>query len=217
MLYHSWNYLTLINDIFSIKNNQFQYFEDPKSQPVTYELDFPSDDILLANAFKDFHEAAENVDRSMTQWKEEYDQISKKQASQQVTDISSTLTTAMDQIPQMTERKKKIEMHVQIATKILSEIKRRAIDKLQDFEDELMTTGRLSSANKAEVGSILARETDKVDEFQDKMRLLIIYIMCGQDYKEVKEAIDMVKALHMDKWDEAFVDSLLKKRPGDSQ
>jgi sec1 family domain-containing protein 1 len=23
MLYHSWNYLTLINDIFSIKNNQF--------------------------------------------------------------------------------------------------------------------------------------------------------------------------------------------------
>jgi uncharacterized phage infection (PIP) family protein YhgE len=216
MLYHSWNYLTLINDIFSIKNNQFQYFEDPKSQPVTYELDFPSDDILLANAFKDFHEAAENVDRSMTQWKEEYDQISKKQASQQVTDISSTLTTAMDQIPQMTERKKKIEMHVQIATKILSEIKRRAIDKLQDFEDELMTTGRLSSANKAEVGSILARETDKVDEFQDKMRLLIIYIMCGQDYKEVKEAIDMVKALHMDKWDEAFVDSLLKKRPGDS-
>lgn len=216
MLYHSWNYLTLINDIFSIKNNQFQYFEDPKSQPVTYELDFPSDDILLANAFKDFHEAAENVDRSMTQWKEEYDQISKKQASQQVTDISSTLTTAMDQIPQMTERKKKIEMHVQIATKILSEIKRRAIDKLQDFEDELMTTGRLSSANKAEVGSILARETDKLDEFQDKMRLLIIYIMCGQDYKEVKEAIDMVKALHMDKWDEAFVDSLLKKRPGDS-
>lgn len=116
----------------------------------------------------------------------------------------------------MTERKKKIEMHVQIATKILSEIKRRAIDKLQDFEDELMTTGRLSSANKAEVGSILARETDKVDEFQDKMRFLIIYIMCGQDYKEVKEAIDMVKALHMDKWDEAFVDSLLKKRPGDS-
>lgn len=216
MLYHSWNYLTLINDIFSIKNNQFQYFEDPKSQPVTYELDFPSDDILLANAFKDFHEAAENVDRSMTQWKEEYDQISKKQASQQVTDISSTLTTAMDQIPQMTERKKKIEMHVQIATKILSEIKRRAIDKLQDFEDELMTTGRLSSANKAEVGSILARETDKLDEFQDKMRLLIIYIMCGQDYKEVKEAIDMVKALHMDRWDEAFVDSLLKKRPGDS-
>jgi hypothetical protein len=80
-----------------------------------------------------------------------------------------------------------------------------------------MTTGRLSSANKAEVVSILGRETDKVDEFQDKMRLLIIYIMCGQDFKEIKEAIDMVKSLHMDKWDDSFVDSLLKKRPGDAQ
>lgn len=117
----------------------------------------------------------------------------------------------------MTERKKKIEMHVQIATKILSEIKRRSIDKLQDFEDELMTTGRLSSANKAEVVSILGRETDKLDEFHDKMRLIIIYIMCGQDYKEIKEAIDLVKSLHMDKWDQSFIDSLLKKRPGDSQ
>jgi hypothetical protein len=122
----------------------------------------------------------------------------------------------MDQIPQMTERKKKIEMHVQIATKILSEIKRRSIDKLQDFEDELMTSGRLSGGNKAEMVQILSRETDKVDEFQDKIRLIIIYIMCGQDYKEIKEAIDMVKTLHMDKWDEAFVDCLLKKRPGDA-
>jgi len=30
----------------------------------------------------------------------------------------------------MTERKKKIDMHVQIASKILQEIKRREIDKL---------------------------------------------------------------------------------------
>lgn len=56
----------------------------------------------------------------------------------QVSDISSNLTTAIDQLPQMTERKKKIDMHVQIASRILSEIKRRQIDKLQDIEDEIM-------------------------------------------------------------------------------
>ena len=69
MLYHSWTYLSLINDIFSIKNNQFQYTPDSseasKQQALTYELDFAVDDILRANAFKDFHEAAENVDRAM--------------------------------------------------------------------------------------------------------------------------------------------------------
>lgn len=92
----------------------------------------------------------------------------------------------MDQIPQMTERKKKIEMHVQIATKILGEIKRRQIDKLQDFEDELMTTGRISSANKVEFNNYFKKETDKVDEYNDKVRLLIIYIICGADSQEIK-------------------------------
>jgi hypothetical protein len=58
---------------------------------LTYDLDFPSDEVLRANAFKDFHESAENVDKAMTLWKEEYDAISKRQG-----DISSSLTTAMD-------------------------------------------------------------------------------------------------------------------------
>lgn len=61
----------------------------------------------------------------------------------------------------MTERKRKIEMHVKIASKILSEIKRRSIDKLQDFEDELMTSGKLSSGNRVEVMNFMKRETDK--------------------------------------------------------
>lgn len=54
----------------------------------------------------------------------------------------------MDQIPQMTERKRKIDMHVQIASKILSDIKRRGIDKLQDLEDELMINGKLNGTNR---------------------------------------------------------------------
>jgi hypothetical protein len=53
---------------------------------------------LKQNAFKEFHEAAENVDKFMNQWKEEYDTFNKKTAgaSGQVGDISSTLTSAID-------------------------------------------------------------------------------------------------------------------------
>lgn len=85
---------------------------------------------MKENMFKDFHEAAENVDKTLNQWKNEYDQINKMTGGGQVGDISSNLTSAIDQLPQMTERKKKIDMHVQIASRILSEIKRRGIDKL---------------------------------------------------------------------------------------
>lgn len=45
----------------------------------------------------------------------------------------------------MTERKKKIDMHINVATKILGEIKRRAIDKLQDVEEEIMTSKVIST------------------------------------------------------------------------
>lgn len=38
----------------------------------------------------------------------------------------------------MTEQKRKIDMHVNMATKILKEIQRREIDKLCNFEDEIM-------------------------------------------------------------------------------
>jgi Sec1 family len=86
----------------------------------------------------------------------------------------------------MTERKKKIEMHVQIATKILGEIKRRSIDKLQDFEDDLMTTGKISTANRIELMNYMKHETDKPEEYMDKLRLLLIYIYCGNDISEIR-------------------------------
>jgi len=45
-------------------------------------------------------------------------------------DLTSNMTMALDKLPKMTERKKKVDMHVKIASKILTEIKSRQIDKL---------------------------------------------------------------------------------------
>ena len=103
-------------------------------------------------------------------------------------------------------------MHVLLATKLVSEIKRRSIDNLQDYEDELMTTGKVSSANRIEVVNYFKRETDKSEEYNDKLRLLLIYILCANDVNEVKQHIETVKTLHADKFDQAFIDSLLKRR-----
>jgi len=53
--------------------------------------------------------------------------------------ISTALTNAMDAIPEMTARKTKIDMHVQMASRILAEIGRRQLNNLQDWEDEIMS------------------------------------------------------------------------------
>jgi hypothetical protein len=44
----------------------------------------------------------------------------------------------MDALPMMQERKKKIDMHVSIAHKMLNIVKQRSTVQLSDFEDEIM-------------------------------------------------------------------------------
>ncbi|CDW72057.1 sec1 family protein [Stylonychia lemnae] len=212
MLYHSWTYISLIEDIYGIKNNQFQHYDETTKAMLTYDIDFQSDEILRENAFKEFGEAAPNVDKALNSWKEEYDQISRKTNPGQVHDISQNLTSAMDQIPQMTERKKKIDMHINVASKILEDIKRRGIDKLQDVEDEIMTSKQMSNATKNIFMEFMRKDTQKQDEFEDKMRLLLIYIICSSDLTDIKQILDTLKTIHNDQFDEEFVQGLLKKR-----
>ena len=77
MVYHSWTYLSLIQDIFGIKNNNFNFAEEEKAPVKTYDIDFVADSLLNENAFVGFHEAGPNVDKEMNRWKEEYDTMNK--------------------------------------------------------------------------------------------------------------------------------------------
>jgi len=79
MMYHSWKYLSLIQDVFGIKNNKITYKEDGKSE--TFELDFEEhkDDILTKNLFIGFHEAGPNVTKGLEEWTREYNNISQGQ------------------------------------------------------------------------------------------------------------------------------------------
>jgi hypothetical protein len=88
----------------------------------------------------------------------------------------------------------------------LAEIKRRGIDSLQDFEDEIMISGRVSATNKIKMMETLKKETDKSDEFNDKMRLLLILIFCGNDLNDIKQAIEAVKMTHADRFDDTFIE-----------
>ena len=159
MLHHSYTYLSLIQDIFGIKNNTIQYAEDSNAPTkTTYPLDFDSDQILRENAFLDFNDAAPNVDIELNQWKVE---SSKFNATHETAEaMSMALTNAMDALPEISARKTKIDMHVHIATKILGEIKRRELSKLSDWEEDIMIN--LNSLNvqvRTDLLRYLVRET----------------------------------------------------------
>ena len=104
-------------------------------------------------------------------------------------DISENLSMAVDRLPQMTEAKKKVDMHVKIASKILEEIRARQIDKLQDIEDEIITQRYVSGENKTDLQTIL---DNPHGSFLDKVRLLVIMILCLKDLDELSQYIQTV-------------------------
>lgn len=125
-----------------------------------------------------------------------------------MSDLSSNLTSALDKLPQLTEQKKKVDMHVKIASKVLREIKERQIDELQDIEEEAITSRKLAGKNKQDLLNILAIPTpeevltsgstapDKHLQFLDKLRILVILILCLKDIDELQRYIQIVEDTH---------------------
>lgn len=119
------------------------------------------------------------------------------------------MTQAIDKLPELTEKKKKIDMHVKMASKILQEIKSRQLDTLQDIEEELMTQGKVSSETKEAMNNFLQKNVPfqynsaqsaacQNASFADKLRLLIILILCMKDVNELGSYIEMAEEAHKD-------------------
>ena len=149
--------------------------------------------MLKTNAFLGFHEAGPNVDKELQTWKAESQKLNNTQTSAEA--ISTALTNAMDALPEMQSRKTKIDMHVQIATKILSEINKRELNNLQDWEDEIMQ-GSLSTQTMTDLFRFLKRETASESEFIDKLRIIAIIVLCSNDRKLLTDALAAVKSVN---------------------
>lgn len=90
---------------------------------------------------------------------------------------------AIDKLPEMQDKKKKIDMHVKLASRLLTDIKSRQIDKLQDIEDEILTKRSVSGDNKQDLINYIGLDIpdNAYSTFIDKIRILMIMILCFKD------------------------------------
>lgn len=104
-LFHSWRYLSLINDILGrvrdskllVEKDEVEEEEKEGSKKIKeYDLDFLNDVFLRQNLNKKFHLVAESADLAFKEWKIKSDRIS---SMSQVTDISSKLNEALQSLP----------------------------------------------------------------------------------------------------------------------
>ena len=221
-LKHSSAYNALIDEILGLNSNQIQITATGKS----FDID-KRDWFWRENSTKSFPKVAEAVESALKAYKTEYDRVLQttpgmtedlmKSAVNNTSENSNTTSTstatsaaltpeqlkiAINVLPELTERKRLIDTHLQISTALLDSIKTRDLGTLFSLEQDIVTGALTGSSNPNAILSseeiISTLKNPKIGNSQDKLRLLLIYLIYGfrnhsNNLNFVQEALDILK------------------------
>jgi len=144
MLHHPWKYIGLIHDIFGMKNGKVTG-RSSKGKKMEYELDFLNDTFLQSHALAEYPETAGDVSSEFSKWTKEYEKMIGKRPEDSTGEMSSKLNDALDRVPEMTEKKIRLETHTNLTTDLYEHVRKRKLDQLNDLELQIMTSKNISS------------------------------------------------------------------------
>ncbi|KAJ3173938.1 Vesicle trafficking between the ER and Golgi [Geranomyces variabilis] len=184
MLSHTWTYATLVHDIFDMKLNRVT-IPDPEApagaaaaasaKRKTFDIDV-NDFFWKRHSANPFPQVAEDVDVEINKYKADVDQVTRSCGVSSLEDVDPNeydsgakgLTTAINKLPELTERKRLLDMHMSIATGLLKTIQERHLDQFFAMEESI------TRQTKATISEAL-RDTSKSPA--DKIRLFSIYYL----------------------------------------
>jgi len=199
MLSHSWTYQSLVYDVLKLHLNQISLDvpaeeNNGKAGKKTYYLD-SRDFFWNANAPGPFPQVAENIDNELTKYKDDSAEITRKTGVSSIEDLENDanssarhLKAALTLLPELQERKRVLDMHMNIATSLLKGIKDRQLDNYYQLEENI------TKQSKAQMLELI-KDSDKGNVPLDKLRVFIIWFLSTE--QEVTRA-------DMDKFEESL-------------
>ncbi|KAI0494027.1 hypothetical protein KFK09_024158 [Dendrobium nobile] len=175
-LQHDWSYRSLVHDVFDMKLNRVSVQGD-KSPVKSYELD-DSDPFWVSNCWSPFEKIALEIDAQLNKYKQDVEEVNRRTGGQKGAEFDGTdligntkhLMNAVNSLPELTERKKLIDKHTNLATVLLGEIKNRALDSFCNLESEMSSKGSVDK------NQLISQLKDKGTK-EDKLRLAITYLL----------------------------------------
>lgn len=198
-LHHTWTYQALAHDVLDLALNRVIVEESAGRSPAggakakTRACDLDSKDrFWMTHKGSPFPTVAEAIQEELEEYRSSEVEVKKLKASMgidndsdaamaMVSDNTAKLTSAVNSLPQLLEKKRLIDMHTTIATGILNAIKTRRLDTLFELEEKIMSKAALDR-NLLE----LISDSDAGITPDDKMRLFIIHYICCSSMSEVE-------------------------------
>ncbi|XP_058819076.1 protein sly1 homolog [Topomyia yanbarensis] len=204
-LHHTWTYQALAHDVLELSLNRVIVEEDSekasstgaKSKMKACDLD-SRDKFWSSHKGSPFPMVAEAIQEELEQYRSSEDEIKKLKSTMgidgetdvafsMVNDNTAKLTSAVNSLPQLMEKKRLIDMHTKIATAVLNFIKARRLDSFFELEEKIMSKQALDRA----LADVL--KDPEFGTLEDKMRLFIIYYICSNvvdaEYQKLEQVL----------------------------
>jgi len=205
-MHHTWTYQALAHDVLNYSLNRVTLTEPgsemgAKKKSRVCDLD-SKDDFWVGNKGSPFPQVAERIQEELDEYKKKEDDINRMGADMglvdgqnpaaaaaaaaamgggggagSLTENMSKLTTAVSSLPALLEKKRLIDMHTNIATGLLDQIKTRKLDMFFELEEKVMAKHASPFGSDRSLIQIL--EDQDAGTPEDKLRLFLIYYLCS--------------------------------------
>ncbi|PRT53116.1 Protein sly1 [Wickerhamiella sorbophila] len=184
MFTHSWTYQSLINDACEFQRNRIT-IKGEDGKRTAYDLD-PTDFFWGENKTLPFPDVANNIDAALNKYKADTQRLTGGADISEIEPSAAHLKSAMDELPELTQRKQVIDMHMNISTVLLKAITDRGLAQLFDAEETA------AGSSKQEILELI--QNKEFLNAEDKLRLYMVYFIVSNnlspaDQQELEAAL----------------------------
>jgi len=180
MLNHTCTYQAMAHDVLGMRLNRLTVTveEGNAEQRKSYDVD-ESDSFWVAHAGEPFFDVAGALDTEIKEFDKKRREMTVSGEDDGMGDLTSGLASAFSAIPEMTEKKRSIDMHTNIMTALLDQVKIRELANFYNTEDQLSSQSVGTSISQVEQ---LLAEGQKGSVLDKTRALMVLYL--AKDWRQ---------------------------------